>query len=46
MALRRFEEAVSSYGMAIALRPGFVDTYLGRANALRELGRLEEALGS
>jgi tetratricopeptide (TPR) repeat protein len=46
VALRRFEEAERSFGIASALRPGHAETYLGRANALRELGRLEEALAS
>jgi tetratricopeptide (TPR) repeat protein len=37
---------VASYDRAIALRPDFVEIHYNRANALHQLGRLDEAVAS
>ena len=42
--LRRFAEAVESYGKAIALRRDFAEAFNNRASALSAIGRLGEAL--
>jgi tetratricopeptide (TPR) repeat protein len=42
--LGRKEEAVDSYGRAIAMQPEFVEGYINRAAALRDLKRPQEAL--
>ncbi|MEV0616939.1 tetratricopeptide repeat protein [Nonomuraea sp. NPDC050404] len=42
--LGRTKEALDEYGAAIALDPGFPDTYLDRGNLLFKLGRHDEAL--
>jgi Tfp pilus assembly protein PilF len=43
-ARKDFEGAIGSYGTAIALQPTRAEPYFKRANALRNIGRLEEAL--
>ena len=43
-SLKRFEDAIESYGKAIILRPDYVDAYNNRGVALRRLGRFDEAL--
>jgi len=42
----RFEEALASYGRALALDPRFPEAHINQGHALLELGRLEEALES
>jgi protein O-GlcNAc transferase len=46
VALKRFDEAVASYGRAIALKPDYAEAFVGRANALHELKKFEDALKS
>ncbi|WP_084964741.1 tetratricopeptide repeat protein [Thermoactinospora rubra] len=43
-ALGHAKEALEDYGAAVALDPGFPDTYLDRGNLCYRLGRYEEAL--
>jgi protein O-GlcNAc transferase len=45
-ALKRFEQAVPSYGRAIVLRPGYAGSFFNRGNALQALKRFDEALAS
>ena len=42
--LRQLDEAVASYGKALALRPDYAAAYNNRGNALLGLNRLDEAL--
>jgi protein O-GlcNAc transferase len=46
VALKRFDEAVASYGRAITLKPDYAEAFVGRANALHELKKFEDALDS
>ena len=45
-SLGRLDEAITHYDRAIALKPDFARSFLGRARALQDLGRLEDALAS
>ena len=45
-ALKRLDEALTSYDKAIALKPDYAEAFTNRGNALRELKRLSEALAS
>jgi protein O-GlcNAc transferase len=45
-SLKRYEEALTSYDRAIAIKPDYAEAYYNRGNALQELKRLEEALAS
>jgi tetratricopeptide (TPR) repeat protein len=42
--LKRTDEAIAAFDQAIALEPGHVTARLNRANALRQAGKLQEAL--
>jgi Tfp pilus assembly protein PilF len=42
--MQEYEAAVDDLSIAIEMSPGFVDAYLSRASAYRELGKLDEAL--
>ena len=44
--LRRYEEAVTSYGRALAIRPDYVEALNNRASSLVEAGRFDEALAT
>lgn len=44
--VRRYEEAVTSFNSAIALKPDFAEAYCSRGIALKGLGRFEEAVAS
>lgn len=44
LADRAFEEAVGFFDMALEQSPGLLNAVIGKANALAQLGRLEEAL--
>src|SRR5699024_10791485 len=44
--LRRFDDALTSYTRAIALRPQHPLAYQYRANTLRALGRLDDAIAA
>ena len=46
MDLRRYDDALASYDMALAIRPGFAEALSNRGNALNELKRYAEALAS
>jgi len=46
LALKRFDEALASYGKALALKPDYADAFYNRGNALQELKRFDEALAS
>lgn len=43
---RRFEDAVDSYGVALALRPDHAQVHANLSHALVELGRVEDAISS
>jgi Tfp pilus assembly protein PilF len=44
--LKRFEEALTSYDRALALKPDYADALNNRGNVLKELKRFNEALAS
>jgi len=44
--LKRFEDALASYGEAIRLKPDYAEVFSNRGNVLRELRRLDDALTS
>jgi predicted O-linked N-acetylglucosamine transferase (SPINDLY family) len=44
--LKRYQEALDSYGRALKIKPDFAEVHNNRGNALRELKRFEEALDS
>src|SRR5262249_7625116 len=44
--LERFDEALTSYDKAIALKPDYAEAFNNRGNALKERQRLDEALAS
>ena len=46
MELKRFDEALAVYQMAITLKPDYTVAFNNRGNALRKLKRFEEALAS
>ena len=44
--MKQYEASVASHDKAIALRPNDAGAFSNRGNALRDLGRHEEALAS
>ena len=44
--LKRFADALDSYGRALRIKPDYAEVYYNRGNALRELRRFEDALES
>src|SRR6516165_89013 len=43
---RRHDEALASYGRALAVRPDYAEALYNRGNTLQELKRFDEALAS
>ncbi|WP_371218707.1 tetratricopeptide repeat protein [Orientia tsutsugamushi] len=42
--LRKYQEAIKNYDVAIKCNPDFIEAYMNKGIALRELGQYQEAI--